>query len=261
MTVAAVRVVHVIMLWYGIEIAPKTKSDIDNKIVPLLQRVSKVLIYSIGLLIILDQLNVNISPILAGLGIGGLAVALALQSTLSNFLAGTYVISDGIIHAGDYVMLEGGPEGYVEDIGWRSTKLRNWQGNLIILPNSKLAEAIVTDFEKPDKAMIFTVDCGVSYESDLSKVERVTLEVANETMQKLPEGAKDFQAVVRFKEFGDSNVIFAVVLKSVDRICQFSLKHQFIKALHKRFGEERITIEYPVRRLYFGEGQKPEFRS
>ncbi|MBI2849966.1 MAG: mechanosensitive ion channel family protein [Chloroflexi bacterium] len=254
-TVAAVRVIQALFLWYGAELASRAKLEMGSKLIPLLRRVSTIAIYAIGLLIILDQLHVNISPVLAGLGIGGLAVALALQSTLSNFLAGTYVLSDAVIHTGDYIMLDSGQEGFVEDIGWRSTKLRHWQGNLIILPNSKLADAIVTDYEKPDKAMLFTVDCGVSYESDLAKVERVTLGVAAETLRNFPQGAKDFEPVVRFKQFGDSNINFAIVLKSVDRVGQFLLKHEFIKALHKRFGEEGIEIQYPARRLYFADGR------
>ena len=251
--VALVRLVNTFLVWYTKDVAPRTKSKIDDKLIPPLQRIGTIVIYIITLLIILDQLGVNISPLLAGLGIGGLAVALALQPTLSNFLAGTYVVSDAVIHTGDYIMLDSGQEGYVEEIGWRSTKLRHWQGNLIILPNSKLADAIVTDYEKPDKSLLFTVDCGVSYDSDLEKVESITLEVASEIMQKYPEGAKDFEPLVRFKEFGDSNINFAVVLKSVDRIGRFVIKNQFIKALHKRFNQEGIEIQYPARKLYFSD--------
>ena len=251
LTVVAVRVVNVLLLWYRIEIAPRTKSDVDDKIIPLLQRVSKVIIYSLGLLIILkNQLHIDISPILAGLGIGGLAIALALQSTLTNFLAGTYVMSDAVIHTGDYISLDSGHEGYVEDIGWRTTKLRNWQGNLIILPNSKLSEAVITDYEKPDKALVFSVACGVSYESDLVKVEKTVIEIARETMLNLPEGAKDFQPIVRFKEFGDSNIEFDIILKANDRVSHFVLKSEFIKALHRRFAAENIEIQYPVRKIY-----------
>jgi len=252
--VALVRVVNTFLVWYSTDIAPRTKTSVDDKLIPLLRRVGTVVIYIIALLIILDQLGVNISPLLAGLGIGGLAMALALQPTLSNFLAGTYVMSDAVVHVGDYIMLDSGQEGWVEDIGWRSTKLRHWQGNLIILPNSKLAEAIVTDYEKPDKSLLFTVDCGVSYDSNLEKVERVTIAVAEEILQRYPEGAKDFKPAVRFKQFGDSNINFAVVLKSVDRMGHFIIKHEFIKALHKRFNQEGIEIQYPARKLYLADG-------
>ena len=251
--VALVRVVNTFIAWYLTDIAPRTKTKIDDKLIPPLRRVGTVIIYIITLLIIFDQLGLNISPLIAGLGIGGIAVALALQPTLSNFLAGTYVMSDAVIHIGDYIVLDSGQEGYVEDIGWRTTKMRHWQGNLIVLPNSKLAEAIVTDYEKPDKSLIFTIACGVSYDSDLEKVERITLEVAEEILQKYPEGDKDFEPLVRFKEFGDSNINFAVVLKCVDRVGQFVIKNQFIKALHQRFNQEGIEIQYPARKLYFAD--------
>jgi small-conductance mechanosensitive channel len=253
--IALVRVGNAFLAWYSTDIAPFTKTQIDDKLVPLVRRVGTAVVYVVALLIILDQLGVNISPLLAGLGIGGLAVALALQPTLSNFLAGTYVMSDAVVHVGDYVTLDSGHEGWVEDIGWRSTKLRHWQGNLIILPNSKLAEAIVTDYEKPDKSLLFTVDCGVSYDSDLDRVEWVAIAVAEEILQKCPEGAKDFKPVVRFKRFDDSNINFAVVLKSVDRTGHFVIKHEFIKALHKRFSQEGIEIQYPARKLYFADSR------
>ncbi len=247
------RLLNAVLVWYSKEIAPKTETSIDDKLVPLLRRIGTFIIYVLAILIILDQFGAKVTPLLAGLGIGTAAVALALQPTLSNFLAGTYVMTDAVVHIGDYIMLDSGQEGTVEDIGWRSTKLRHWQGNLITLPNSKLAEAIVTDYEKPDKTLLFSVDCGVSYDSNLAEVERVTLAVAEEVQQRCPEGVKDYEPAMRFKEFGDSNINFAVVLKSVDRIGQFNLKHEFIKALHRRFNEEGIDIQYPARKIYFAD--------
>ncbi len=254
--VAVVRVTHALLSWYTTEVAPHTKSEFDDRLIPILRRVSDIIIYAIALMIALDRLGISISPLLASLGIGGLAVALALQPTLSNFLSGTYVISDAIIRKGDYIQLDSGPEGTVEEIGWRITKIRHWQGNLIVLPNSKLSDAIVTDFERPEVSMLFSVDCGVSYDSDLEKVERIVIEVASSVMKIFPEGEKDFTPIVRFNKFDDSNVNFSVVLKAVNRGAHFALKHHFIKALHKRFQSEGIVIEFPVRRLYFS-GKNP----
>ncbi|MDD5093980.1 MAG: mechanosensitive ion channel family protein [Dehalococcoidia bacterium] len=242
-----------LLTWYGIEVAARTNTSIDDKLLPILRKVATFLIYAIAFMIILDRLNINISPFIASMGIGGLAIALALQSTLTNLLAGSYVAADGVIKKGHYIMLENGPEGYVESISWRSTKLRHWQGNIIVMPNSKLAEAVVTDYEVPDAAMLFGISCGVNYASDLVKVERVALEVAREVMQKMPEGAKDAEPLVRFKEFGDSNINFSIILKARDRVSQFPLKSEFIKALNKRFAEEGIDIQYPARKIYFAQ--------
>jgi small-conductance mechanosensitive channel len=249
--VAVVRLLNTFLLWYSQEVAPRTKTNLDDKLLPLIRRVGQVVIYALTLLILLDQLGINISPLLAGLGIGGLAVALALQPTLNNFLAGTFVVSDAVIHIGDYVKLDGGPEGFVENIGWRVTKLRHWQGNLIVIPNSKVSDAIVTDFEQPDKTVVFALDCGVSYESDLEKVEKVVLEEAKAILKKLPEGNKDFIPAVRFGQFGDSNINFTVSMKANDRAGQFLVRHEFIKALHTRFNREGIEIQYPVRKVQF----------
>jgi len=258
--VALVRVIRAFLTWYTEEVVAHTKTHLDERIVPTLRRVVDIIVYAIALMIILDQLHVNISPILAGLGIGGLAIALALQSTLSNFLAGTYVITDSVIRKGHYIMLDSGQEGTVEDIGWRTTKIRHWQGNLIVLPNSKLADAIVTNFDRPDAAMLFTLDCGVAYGSDLETVERVTLEVARKLLSENPSGVKDFEPVVRFNKFADSNIAFSVVLKGKDRVSQFLLKHEFIKALQKRYQAEGITIEFPMRKVVFT-GEPPAGRS
>jgi len=247
---AVSRVTHAILTWYSVEVAPRTKTDFDDRLIPLLKRVADVIIFGIAFMLVIDKLHVPLSPFLASLGIGGLAVALALQPTMSNFLSGTYVISDSIIRKGDYIQLDTGAEGTVEEIGWRITKIRHWQGNLIILPNTKLSDAIVTDFEKPEASMLFGVDCGVSYNSDLEKVERIAAEVAAEVMKNYPEGGKDFTPVVRFNKFGDSNVNFSIVLKASNRAASFVLKHHFIKALHKRFQTEGIVMEFPVRRLY-----------
>ena len=128
---------------------------------------------------------------------------------------------------------------------------------MVILPNSKLSDAVVTDFEKPETSMLFAADGRVSYSSDLDKVEQVVTEVAADVMKNFPEGGKDFAPIVRFKNFGDSNIIFSVVLKAENRGASFVLKHHFIKALHKRFQDKGIVMEFPVRKLYF-EG-KPDY--
>ena len=259
-TMTVIRVGNALVTWYAEEVAHRTATNFDDRLLPVMRRVGSVIIWGIGLMIILDQAHVNISPLIASLGIGGLAIAIAVQPTLSNFMAGTYVISDSVIRKGHYIVLDTGQEGEVEEIGWRTTKIKHWQGNIIVLPNSKLAEAIVTDLQAREITKVFRVECGVSYGSDLEKVEKVTLEAARDVLKHSSAGVKDFEPAVRFKEFGDSNIIFAVVLKSADRLSQFQLKHEFIKALHKRFAQEGITIEFPARRLYLArdEGQAPD---
>ena len=251
--VLVVRLIHAILSWYGEKMAARTKSE-EDKLFPVITRFIDIVIYALGLMFIINRFNWDITPLIAGLGIGGLAVALALQPTLSNYLAGTYVITDSIVRMGHYIQIEGGIEGYIEDIGWRTTKIRHWQGNLVIMPNAKLADAIITDYDKPEAPMTFMVECGVSYDSNLEQVEQVTLEVARKVLQESDVSVKDYNPLFRFTKFGDSNVDFFVILKGQNRISKFILTNAFIKALHARFAEEGIEIQYPARKVYFANG-------
>ncbi|MEW6203168.1 MAG: mechanosensitive ion channel domain-containing protein, partial [bacterium] len=110
-------------------------------------------IYIIGLLIILNILGISITPLITALGVGGLAVALALQDTLANLFAGIHILMEKSVRVGDFVKLETGQEGYVEDITWRTTRIKMLPNNMVIIPNSKLSQSIVTNYCLPEKRM------------------------------------------------------------------------------------------------------------
>lgn len=217
----------------------------------LVQRFTVLLVYLVGLLILLDYLDIPINPLIAGLGISGLAVALALQPTLTNFFAGTQIVSDRLVHVGDYIELEGSAAGYVVDIGWRSTRIRTTFNNLVIIPNSRMVDSIITNYHGPNLELAVIVESGVSYSSDLAQVEEVSLAVARELIAELPEAVKTREPWFGFDEFGDSNINFWVWLYAVDRISSFRVKSELIKRLHARFAREGITINYPVRLLTY----------
>ena len=235
--------------WYLGNVAGKTATTLDDTLLPIFRRVLPITVYAIGTLIAIDNLGVSISPILAGLGIGGLAVALAVQPTLSNFFAGTYVVTEGELKAGDFIELDGGPSGYVESVGWRSTKIRSRFNNLVIIPNSRMAESIVTNYFSPTPAMNVIVTCGVSYESDLEQVENIALEEAEALVKESRHSIKDMDPFFGFSNFGDSNIDFFIFLQAVDRNGTFILKSQLMKRIHSRFTAEGIEINYPVRKL------------
>ncbi|MEK7777247.1 MAG: mechanosensitive ion channel family protein [Chloroflexota bacterium] len=247
------KVEKAMLTWYGQEIAAKTGSKVDEKLLPLVRRVVTGLIYVIGGLMILDNLGIKLSPLIAGLGLGGLAVALALQATLSNLLAGASVVADGSIGVGDFIELQGGPSGVVEDVGWRTTKIQTPLANMVLIPNNKLVDSIVTNYNAPTPALNVFISCGVSYHSDLDQVEKTCLDVAAQVIRDLPDTVvvKDYQPVFLFREFGDSNINFLVVLRATNRGSSFQLTHEFIKRLHARFAQEGIEISYPVRKLVY----------
>ena len=210
-----------------------------------------IVVYAFGVLVLLDYLDIAITPIVAGLGIGGLAVALALQPTLTNFFASTQIVSDRVVRVGDYVELDSGVRGYVTDVGWRSTRIRTSFNNMVIIPNSRLADSIITNYHGPSMELAVIVNAGVSYSSDLAHVESVALKVAREVIQDLDEAVKTFEPWFGYEEFGESNINFWVWLQATDRIASFRVKSELIKRLHARFNQEGITINYPVRHLTF----------
>ena len=244
--------------WYLRNVAMNTATTLDDTLLPIFRRVLPLTVYAIGGLVAIDNLGISISPILAGLGIGGLAVALAVQPTLSNFFAGTYVVTEGELKTGDFIELDGGPSGYVESVGWRSTKIRTRFNNLVIIPNSRMAESIVTNYFSPTPAMNIIVTCGVSYESDLSQVETIALEEAASLIKESSHSVKNVDPFFGFSNFGDSNIDFYIFLQAVDRQGTFTLKSELMKRIHARFASEGIEINYPVRKLVMPEEFNPE---
>ena len=216
----------------------------------LLNKTLSTIIFVIAIIIILGYFKLDITPMIAGVGLGALAIGLALQSTLTNFFAGVHILSDQPIRVGDFIELDKDNCGIVEDIGWRSTRIRMLTDNLLIIPNGKLAENNIINYSKPKQDFSIWIPCGVAYESDLKKVEKVTLEVASE-IQKTVEGAvKAFEPVFRYKEFGDSNINFIAILRIEEPMARFVVRNEFIKALKERFDKEGIEISWPIRKIY-----------
>ena len=217
----------------------------------LTQNISRIIIFSIGVLIILNSLGISIAPILATLGVGGLAVALALQDTLSNLFAGFHIIATRQIKVGDYIKLESGEEGYVADINWRTTKIKMLPNNMVLVPNDKLNKSIITNYCLPDKEIAVLVNMGVHYDSDLKKVRQVTVEVAKEVMKDVPGGVPGFEPFIRYHTFGDFSVDFTVILRAKEFVDQYLIKDQFIERLHERYAREGIIIPYPIRAINY----------
>ncbi|HEX9774393.1 MAG TPA: mechanosensitive ion channel family protein [Actinomycetota bacterium] len=220
----------------------------------LLVNIARVAVFVIGLLILLQALGVAITPLLTALGVGGLALALALQPTLAALFAGINLLASKKIQPGDYVELDTGDAGYVVDIDWRNTTLRQLPNNFVIIPNTKMAEAIVTNFYRPEQQLAVLVEAGVAYDSDLGRVEEVTIEVAREVLREVAGGVADFDPFIRYHTFNDSSIDFTVILRGSEVTDKFLLKHEFIKRLHRRYEAEGITIPFPLRTVILQDG-------
>ena len=225
---------------------------------PLARRGVLIVVFAMSAMVSLDILGINISPLIAGLGIGGLAIALALQPTLSNLFAGTYVITEGVVNEGDYIEMENGITGYVVDVSWRSTRLRTWTNNLVVIPNSRFAETIITNYDQPQAHVNVFLTCGVAYESDLQQVESVSMEVMRQVEREHPGVVKDYGVYFGYDTFGESNVDFWLFMQASSRLDSFEVRTELIKQLHARLTDEGITINYPVRTLHFPDGWTPD---
>jgi small-conductance mechanosensitive channel len=217
--------------------------------------VTRAVVIIIGLLVVLGSLGISITPMLTALGVGGLAVALALQEPLSNLFAGIQVLASKKVQPGDFIRLDSGEDGYVVDVTWRNTTIRQLTGNLVVLPNARLAGSIVTNFHQPEVDLAVIIGVGVSYASDLAQVERVTTEVAQDVMATVEGGVPDFEPFIRFHTFGESSIDFNVIMRAAEYRDQFMITHEFIKRLHARYRAEGIEIPFPIRTVVTPDGR------
>lgn len=220
----------------------------------ILANIAELIAYSVGLLIIFQSIGVSITPILTALGVGGIAIALALQDTLSNLFSGLHLILSKKLKPGDYIRLSSGEEGYITDINWRDTTLRALYNHMVVVvPNAKIASAIITNYALPVRDVLVVVPVGVSYDSDLEHVEQVSFQIAKHVAQKVKGGVSDFKPIVRFTGFGDSNINLEVIVRVHEYNDQFQVKSELIKQIHLGFRQAGIVIAYPTQTLHLPE--------
>lgn len=214
---------------------------------------TKIVFITVGGMIILDNLGISLTPIITTLGISSLAVAIALQDTLGNFFAGIYLKADRPIEIGHYVRLESGQEGFVDRIGWRSTQIRTLQNNTIIVPNGKMAQTIITNFDLPEEPMALAIPIGVSYDSDPQVVEDLLLDEARNGVGEVAGLLGAPEPFVRLiPGFGDFALNFTLTCHVRRFTDQFLVQHELRKRIFQRCKAEGVQI--PFHRAYV----KPE---
>lgn len=218
----------------------------ESRSVGVVRYVVRLGILASGALVLLGTLGVSITPVLTTVGVGGLAVALGLQATLANLFAGMQVTLAGNLRVGDFVKLESGEEGFIDDVQWRVTRVRTLPNNFVLVPNSRFAESVVTNYSRPTADLAVLVQVGVHYASDLERVERVTCDVARQIMRTVPGAVPEFEPFVRFHTFGPSSIDFSVIMRGKTFVDQFLVKHEFVKALKRAYDAENITIPFPI---------------
>jgi small-conductance mechanosensitive channel len=217
----------------------------------VIQKVAQIGILLAGAILILDNAGVEIKTLLTALGVGSLAVALALQPTLSNLFAGIHLSTSKPIRVGDFVELEDGTQGRVADIGWRATRIEQLSGSLVIVPNARLSDMRLINYSQPALPQAIVFPIGVAYDSDLEKVERAAVEVAREIQRSVPEADPEHEPFVRFHTFGASSIDANVILRSRAFTDRFPIVHAYVKALKARFDVDGIEIPFPQRVVHF----------
>jgi small-conductance mechanosensitive channel len=227
---------------------------------PTLERVTqpasfliKVLFFIVGLIVVLENLGVHLTVVWTTLGVGSVAVALALQDTLGNFFAGLYILADRPVNLSDYIRLDSGPEGFVVRVGWRSTLLRTASNNMVIVPNSTLAKAVITNFSLPAEPMWTSVQVGVAYGTDARRVEKLLIEIARQAAK------EGFEGLLAYPEpsaqlnpgFGDSALNFSLNFQVRRWSDQTNVQSELRKRILERFAEEGINMPFPTRTLIF----------
>ncbi len=208
----------------------------------------------LGFLIILSVLGISITPLITALGVGGLAVALALQDTLANLFAGIHILMEKAVRVGDFIRLETGQEGYVDDITWRTTRIRMIPNNMVVIPNNKLSQSIVTNYHLPEKRMALLIPVGVSYSSDPDQVEKILIEEAQKGAGEIPGLLADPGPFVRLiPGFGQSSLDFTLTCQVREFADQNLVQHELRKRILKRFKAEGIEIPFPQRTIYLRE--------
>ena len=224
----------------------------------LLNSILVGVIYAMGLLVILQYYGISIAPILTAAGVGGMAVALALQETLANIFAGLHLILSKQLRIGDYIKLSSGEEGRVSDITWRfTTIIPLGASSTIVIPNKTIAGANISNFSLPTQNINVSVPVGVAYDSDLAAVERTSIETAKEVLARV-DNNPNAEPLVRYTDFGDSSINFNVILPSSMFDNQGIIKHEFIKALTDRYRTEGIDIPFPIRTIIQEEASETE---
>lgn len=246
------NLVNALLNWYRNDIAPKTESDFDDALIPFIQKIAWGIIIVISLLVSLEQLRIiEITPLITGMGIIGVAIALAAKELLSNFFGSVAILTDRPYKVGDRVKIPGADSGDVLEIGLRSTRMRTLDNRIIIVPNTKVANSQIMNYSQPDSHVVFDITVGVSYDADVDKAARIMKEIALST-----KGVEaDPGPAVHVTELGDYAVKLRMLVPVNDYRLSWVVPDNIYRQILKQFEAEGIEIPYPIRNILVKGGQ------
>lgn len=255
LTFIAVVAFDAIIDEWGKRFADKTDSELDKDILILFHRFSRIFLFIIGFLFILPLWGIQIGPLITSLGIAGIAVAFALQSTLGNIFGGVSLILDRSIKVGDVIKLDNDTIGTVVDVGLRSTKIKTFDNELIILPNGKLADTKIMNYLQPDPKVRCAIEFGVEYGSDVDDVKKIVLDAIN-SMPNVLKNPEDVHAKIMFMEMGDFALKFRALFWVSTFDERFPTKEIALEKIYNSLRKHKIGIPFPTRTVYLSKINK-----
>jgi small-conductance mechanosensitive channel len=234
--------------WKIAEVADErgeTRRDVATR-VTFVRKVFSIIVFSIGAVLVLSLSGVNTTPLVTGGAVGGIVLGIALQDTLSNIFAGFFINIDRPVKIGDLIKIEDKHEGYVEDVGWRYTRLRLKSDNLLIIPNNKLSQSVVTNIRGVARASNVEVSCKVPLGSDLDRMASIAQEAAEQAQATESIVREDWKPKVRFSEYGETTITMVTTLRAHDDEALGRVQHEFIKALHDALTAKPTPISHVV---------------
>lgn len=222
------------------------KNETSLSITSLFEYLTKVLIFSIGFLIIIQSIGIQITALITAFGVGSLSIGLAFQNTLSNLISGINIIISRKIRPGDYIKFKNGEEGYVIDVELKYTLIRDIYENIIVIPNRQIIDSSFKNYTLSNSAFLLPIKIGVGYDNDLAKVELITLDIAKHILEQVEGGVKDFEPFLRYEKFDYYAINLIVYLKINEYFDQLIVTHEFIKEIHKVYQQEDIVLAFPI---------------
>jgi len=227
---------------YGMALAEETETDLDDRIVEILQKIAKWIIWFIGFMYILSTFNINITPLIAGAGIMGIAIALAAQDLFSNFFGGAVIITDQPFKAGDRVLIND-VLGDVIHIGPRSTRIITLDSDIVTMPNTKIATSIIHNYSMPNPQVRIQIPVSVSYAADIKQVKRVLSEIIDEAVKTRPDViAPDPKPTVYLMKMDKSTMTFMVTVFASGFLYNNIIQDYMNIQIVERFRKEGIII-------------------
>lgn len=236
-------VVRVFVDWYLDKVSEDGSTELKLTLGPLTSKVVNILVGMVAIIIVLDHFGVNIGSLLVSLGVGSLAVALAAQDTLANMIAGFVILVDRPFRVGDRIELPSGHIGDVHSIGLRSTRIVNFDNNLIIVPNGELIKSRIVNYAYPFSEMRVLLKVNVAYGTDPETVRRILMELSG----KHPDILKDPAPSVQMTAWNDSSVEFSLITRTADFIKSAPATNDLREQAYQRFAQEGIEIPFPQR--------------